>query len=228
MLTSEGSSVTTPYYVVIWSSGHLVKFKTHYFTISPPDYLKTERKYTGLPFYYANIKTIFFYWRFPLYLLIFYLYLNYVTQALLVHFSQQKLNAMNARLESSNTPSHPRVALRPTVPTEKAALSPAEQFQNDTLRPIIKMQNDLILSIYKHFLRKRKVRFEGMSIEGRRQWIEKSVSKDNRLRGILLGMVIGQFTEEELSRFIAMESEIRRRITNLIAQRLQSQMKDLL
>ena len=58
--------------------------------------------------------------------------------------------------------------------------------------------------------------------------IEQSVSKDNRLRGLLLGMVIGHFTEEEFQQFVDMEGEVRRRITNLITQRLQSQMKALL
>lgn len=122
----------------------------------------------------------------------------------------------------------PRLSIRPEVPTEPKTESAAEQFQNDTLRPILKMQNDHILELYKHFLIKRKVKFSGMSIPQRSQWIADSVRKDNRLRGILLGIVIGQFTKGELVQFIEMESELRRRITNLMTQRLQSQMKALL
>lgn len=122
----------------------------------------------------------------------------------------------------------PRLGIRPEVPTEPSTESVAEEFQNATLRPILKMQNELLLQIYKHFLTKRKVKFQGMSLDQRSQWIANSVSKDNRLRGILLGMVMGQFTEAELAQFIEMESEIRRRITSLITQRLQSQMKALL
>lgn len=122
----------------------------------------------------------------------------------------------------------PRLSIRPEVPTEPKTESVAEQFQNDTLRPILKMQNDHILELYKHFLVKRKVKFAGMSIPQRHQWIEDSLRKDNRLRSILLGMIIGQFTQSELAQFIEMESELRRRITNLMTQRLQSQMKALL
>lgn len=122
----------------------------------------------------------------------------------------------------------PRVAIRPIIPNISPAQSPAEQFQNQTLRPIIKMQNELILHLYRHFLLKRKVKFDGMSIEQRKDWILKSISKDNRLRGILLGMIMGQFTEEELAVFIENEGEARRRIFDLIVQRLQSQMKALL
>lgn len=121
-----------------------------------------------------------------------------------------------------------RLALRPVIPNLLPAKSPAEQFQNDTLRPVLKLQNDLIVQLYRHFLRKRKVKFDGMSIEQRKSWISKSVSKDNRLRGILLGVVVGQFTYDELSTFIEMEREVRRRIFDLVTQRLQSQMKALL
>ncbi|MEO0338396.1 MAG: hypothetical protein AAF242_04205 [Bacteroidota bacterium] len=135
---------------------------------------------------------------------------------------------MNAPLESQSSTIDPRVTIRPEVSTAKTATSEAEQFQNQVLRPIIKMQNDLLVNIYRHFLLKRKVKFSGMSVEARTKWIEQSVSKDNRLRGLLLGMVIGHFTQEEFQQFLDMEGEVRRRITNLITQRLQSQMKTLL
>ena len=135
---------------------------------------------------------------------------------------------MNIPLETSTPSISPRVALRPSIPIEKPASSAAEQFQNEVFRPILKMQNELFLKLYKHFLAKRKVRFEAMSLEKRQAWIETSISKDNRLRGLLLGMVIGQFTGEELTQFLEMEGEIRRRISTLITQRLQSQSKALL
>lgn len=131
-------------------------------------------------------------------------------------------------MNAPNPSEAPRVALRPVIPNLVPAQSAAEQFQNDTLRPILKMQNDLIVELYRHFLFKRKVKFDGMSIEQRKDWISKSISKDNRLRGILLGMVMGQFTRSELDTFIGMEGEARRRIFDLVTQRLQSQMKALL
>ena len=121
----------------------------------------------------------------------------------------------------------PRLNIRPFVATEPSTESAAEQFQNDTLRPILKMQNELLIEMYRHFLLKRKVKFQGMSLPQRSQWIAESLSKDNRLRGILLGMVVGQFTTSELNQFIEMESELRRRIISLITQRLQPQMKAL-
>ncbi|MEL7117987.1 MAG: glyoxalase [Bacteroidota bacterium] len=121
-----------------------------------------------------------------------------------------------------------RLSIRPKIVVEKEASTAMETFQNDVLRPIVKMQNDLLIDIYKHFLRKRKVPFDGMSIKKREQWIAQSLTKDNRLRGIMLGAIIGHFTAEEWSYFQAEESEARRRITSLITQRLQSQQKQLL
>ncbi len=121
-----------------------------------------------------------------------------------------------------------RILIRPKVQVEKPAYTEMESFQNDVLRPILKMQNDLIVDIYHHFLLKRKVPFKGMSVEKRKDWIANSLSKDNRLRGILLGSIIGHFTQEEWQFFAKEEGEIRRRITSLITERLQSQMKKLL
>lgn len=120
----------------------------------------------------------------------------------------------------------PRVGLRPHIATTEAD-SPVEQFQNQTLRPVLKMQNALILQLYRHFLTKRKVPFSGFSLEKRQRWIEDSLSQDNRLRGLLLGLVIGQFTEVELVYYLSQESEMNRRIFTMMAQRLQSQMDQL-
>lgn len=118
-----------------------------------------------------------------------------------------------------------RILIRPKVQVEKPAHTEMETFQNDVLRPILKMQNDLIVDIYHHFLLKRKVPFEGMSIQKRKEWIANSLSKDNRLRGIMLGSVVGHFTKEEWKFFAKEEGEVRRRITSLITERLHSQMK---
>jgi len=120
---------------------------------------------------------------------------------------------------------NPRVAMRPIIETEKAAESEMEQFQNGVLRPIVKMQNDHILYVYQRFLRKRKVPFQSMSKQQRLDWIGNSLSKDNRLRGIMLGMVMGHFTLSEMEFFHTHESEVRRRITNLLTERVRSQVK---
>lgn len=132
------------------------------------------------------------------------------------------------RFKQKRIMQNPKQAIRPTIITEREAQGKAEKFQNNVLRPILKMQNELLLAIYKHYLRKRRVKYEGMSKEQRLAWIAQSLQKDNRLRGILLGTVIGHFTIEEWEGYQTDESELKRRIINLMTQRLQSQAGELL
>ena len=119
-----------------------------------------------------------------------------------------------------------RTAIRPLIITEKDATTEAERFQNETLRPILKMQNDLLTAIFRRFMAKRKVPFDSFSPPRKEQQIEHSLSKDNRLRGLLLGVVIGQFTIGEYEQFLSQESEATRRIMSMMAERLKSGLVD--
>lgn len=121
-----------------------------------------------------------------------------------------------------------KTSIRPAIVTEKMAESSAEQFQNEVLCPILKLQNDLLLAIVKHFLQKRKVKFVGLSRQARLDWIAHSLRHDNRMRGLLLGTVIGHFTMEEWNIFEKDESEFRRRITEMMTKRVQDQVEVLL
>lgn len=114
-----------------------------------------------------------------------------------------------------------RLALRPTLDL-LAATTPAEQFQNDTLRPIMKLQHDHLLAVFRAFLTKRKVKLEQLPANDRFAKIKELVTRDNRLRGLLFGIVIGMLTAEEVAFYLANESEANRRITNLTVERMTS------
>ena len=105
----------------------------------------------------------------------------------------------------------------PTLPTD----SPEEAFQNQTLRPILKELNELLHTIFQHYLTKRKVRPEQLPVAKRAEKIKELVTRDNRLRGLLFGMVIGHFTTEEVAYYVENESGVNRRLTNLLVERLQ-------
>ncbi len=120
-----------------------------------------------------------------------------------------------------------RKQIRPAIALEKEPASTAEKFQNETLRPILKMQNELLLAIYRHFLTRRKVRLAAKPKQDRLDWVAHSLQKDNRLRGMMLGAIIGHFTTEEWEYYQANEGELRRRITSLLTQRLQDQLERL-
>ena len=123
-------------------------------------------------------------------------------------------------------PTDPRLQLRPHIETQPTD-QPEATFLHQTLRPVLKLQNELLLHITQHFLRKRKVRLQSMSPTQRNQQIQHSIGKDNRLRGLLFGCVLGQLTAEELRYYLANEGEINRRITQLLIQRLQTQTERL-
>jgi|AntRauTorckE5430_2_1112549.scaffolds.fasta_scaffold00335_9 hypothetical protein len=114
-----------------------------------------------------------------------------------------------------------RLALRPTLDLVPAT-SPAEQFQNDTLRPLMKLQHDHLLAVFRSFLTKRKVKLDQLPATDRFAKIKELVTRDNRLRGLLFGVVIGMLTTDELTYYLANESEANRRITNLTVERMTS------
>jgi hypothetical protein len=122
--------------------------------------------------------------------------------------------------------SDPRLAIRPQIESLPAN-NPVEDFLHQTLRPVLKLQNELFLAITRHFFVKRKIRFAVMDIAQQKQQVQHSIGKDNRLRGLLFGIVVGQFTEEEIGFYLENEAEINRRITQLLVQRLQTQMERL-
>lgn len=114
--------------------------------------------------------------------------------------------------------------IRPKIPViiEENAVSVAERFQNTSLRPICKLQHDLLKEAFLNYIDKRKGKFWKLSEENRRAYIQHSVDKDLRFRSFLIGLIAGHFTIEEWNIYISDENEHRKRLTNLVAQRLHS------
>ena len=104
----------------------------------------------------------------------------------------------------------------PTLPTD----SPAEHFQNATLRPVVKGMHRTLVDLFLHFAAKRKFYPEQTPKVKRREKIKELITRDNRLRGLLFGVVIGHFEPEELSYYLENEGETNRRITNLLLERI--------
>ena len=120
---------------------------------------------------------------------------------------------------SNNNKDH--LALRPTLHLPPAT-TPEEQFQNEALRPVMKQQNTLLKSALQLFLKKRKVNLLQVPTNQRFAKVKELVTRDNRLRGLLFGIAVGQFTEEEMAYYMMNEREVNRRMTNLLVERLQS------
>ncbi|MDF1867148.1 MAG: hypothetical protein P1U70_20105 [Saprospiraceae bacterium] len=119
------------------------------------------------------------------------------------------------------------ITLRPPIPTitEENQTSDFERFQNRSLRPILKFQNELLIEVFKNHLQKRKGVFFNLSPEKKLAYIEQILHKDQKFRNLLVGLVIGQFSISEYLFFRKEEKELSRRVSDLLIQRLQSQLE---
>ncbi len=111
------------------------------------------------------------------------------------------------------------VSLRPVLYLNEAGNSEIELFQNSTLRPILKLQHNLILDFVREqanfdailaFKQKRSVFLERLRI-----FLQQPV-----IKGILLGMIIGQFTQKELAVYLTHAKECNKRIAQMCVQRI--------
>ncbi len=98
-----------------------------------------------------------------------------------------------------------------------------EQFQNETLRPILKFQNELLLKICHHQFVKRKSTFFQLPQIEQLGYIEQQVSRDQNFKNLLLGIIAGHFTSVDWLFFKEHEQDVRKRMTSLLIQRIQSQ-----
>lgn len=113
------------------------------------------------------------------------------------------------------------LALRPTI--ESRAASGVEGFMHGILRPVLKVQNQTILALVAADVRKRIPGFEAFSPDDRRQRLGAVLLKDSRLKRVLLGVVLGALTADELAFALDHEAEVRRRMVSLLRERVVSQ-----
>ena len=116
-------------------------------------------------------------------------------------------------------------ALRPLIPTisEENITSESERFQNKTLRPILKLQNDLLLQTFQQYVIQRKNVFLKLSPEKKLDYIDNNIRKDLTFRSLLIGMVVGHFSIEEYKTYVQNENELRKRLINMLIERIKSQ-----
>lgn len=103
-------------------------------------------------------------------------------------------------------------------------ISAEEQFQNEVLRPILKSQNELLIAIFKTYIVRRKSTFDNYEKNDKLIYIDHTLKKDQRLRNLLLGIIIGQFSVEQYESYLPLDEELNRRTITMIIKRLQSQL----
>jgi hypothetical protein len=114
------------------------------------------------------------------------------------------------------------LSLRPSLNLPQSETGVQEYFQNNTLRPILKYQHDLLVLIFKNYIEKRKNTFHALTKPQKLSYIEQAIKTDLKFKNRLFGVIIGHFTSEEFVVFSDNETELSRRLTDLLVQRLQS------
>lgn len=97
-----------------------------------------------------------------------------------------------------------------------------EHFQNSTVRPIIKMQHDILNSLFFNSLNSKRIDISNLSDSKKKELIRNIITKDNGLKKFFLGVIIGHFSNKELTFYFKFSREINKRIIQIIIQRLQS------
>lgn len=113
--------------------------------------------------------------------------------------------------------------VRPVVPVDTSESRPVERFQHEVLRPVLKLLNPVILQIVTRYLTKYGTGFAGMDRADQVRRLDNLLTQDSRLKRTLQGMAIGHFTEDEAAFYLDHESELRRRMVELVTQRVVDQ-----
>ena len=106
-----------------------------------------------------------------------------------------------------------------------AQTSPDEYFQNQTLRPILKLQNDVLIAVFKKQVYKYNKDFSNFTIDKKQKLIENILQKDEKVRKMLIGMIIGLFTDNEIEVYLQNTSNLNKRIISMLTERIQSQLQ---
>ena len=104
----------------------------------------------------------------------------------------------------------------------KIANSKEEIFQNETLRPILKLQHELIITLAQEFLKSRNITWEKVKEKDPFQWLNTNIKRDIPIKNQLIGMVIGQFSKNELDEYLTFQKEMNKRIINMMTERIIS------
>lgn len=91
-----------------------------------------------------------------------------------------------------------------------------------TLRPILKMQHEQILLIFRNEKNLNYEILQGKDTAKKHPYIANYFQKNPALRNLFIGMVIGQFTTEEMTIYFENQKAINKRIIDMLAVRFLS------
>lgn len=113
---------------------------------------------------------------------------------------------------------------RPIITLEKEAETDMEKFQNQTLRPILKMQNDLLISFFQNQLIDKKIHWEKLESNKRREVIHATFQKEISFRSFTIGLVCGHYNDQETKFYLQHKTELNKRIISMSIERVGSRL----
>lgn len=120
-----------------------------------------------------------------------------------------------------NRPNKELLILRPVIAKATIEASGSvEAFQNSTIRPIIKLQHDVILWVFDNEKQFQFAIANSKNEEDYRRIASVWLQKQPKVRNLLLGVIIGHFTLEEMRQYQLIKQELNKRIIQMILQRL--------
>ena len=115
-------------------------------------------------------------------------------------------------------------SLRPEIPKAEITdnISEIEKFQNTALRQVIKFQHEVILLVFSNYARKIHKNWGSLSNDKKEAFVESVMSKNQNLKNQYIGIVLGLLSSDEIKFYQLHSSEINRRCTQIIKQRIQT------
>ncbi len=99
---------------------------------------------------------------------------------------------------------------------------PLAQFQ-EILRQVLKLQNPILLKVAIHYLENKYKGFLKRDAPVKSELLHQTLKKDIAFKKLLIGLVIGLFTEEETELYLLNEQEINKRLVEFIFKRISDQ-----
>jgi hypothetical protein len=97
-----------------------------------------------------------------------------------------------------------------------------ELFQNEVLRPILKMQHDITLKLFSNHVDNLGIVWNDLKNSKKNQCVENQLSKNIQFKNLVLGIVVGQFNEQEMNKYLSNSRDYNKRILQMTIQRIIS------
>ena len=100
-----------------------------------------------------------------------------------------------------------------------------ELFQNEVLRPILKMQHTITLKLFDSHIDNLGVVWNDIKKSKKIKCVENQLSKNIQFKNLVIGIVVGQFNELEMNKYLSNSREYNKRILQMTIQRIVSTIK---